>query len=475
MDNYYSTDNFKNVLAQYEDYMRGNNSTLLTSDDFADIAQYYHEKKDDRKAHEAADAGIRLYPGSVGPLSFKARYALLVEKDVHKAERFADRIGDLYDPDHILLNAEIMIADNRVDEAENYLENIYDSLDYDDYRDDMPLDVASLYTDYEEIDMGEHWLKRYDDPDDDFAKEVQARIYMGRGDYEKCERLLNELIDNDPYSTGYWNQLATEKMMNSDVAGSIKSSDFALAINPDDIDALNNKANGMLYLGNYEEAEKLLRRYTELEPDEDSGFIMLASALIGQNRIEEAIETLEQGLGVNFSNPSNTWQNRIEILYQLADLENMLEDYDDVFLHLDMIEDTLKDNFSDDIDSLGMALADVDVARGYTYLELERTEDAKQCFIQASISSNEDSEVLVRIGACAVNAGYVKFAYQMLHKVVYEYGVDLKQGFLYLAICCNSLGYDEEEKWARKKYLEKDLSSRKESRKGENEHNNNYD
>ncbi len=475
MDKYYSTDEFKETLARYEDFMRGGDSTLLTSDDFADIAQYYHEKKDDQKAHEAADAGIELYPGSVGPLSFKARYALLVEKDVHKAETFADHIGDLYDPDHILLNAEIMIADNRIDEAENYLEKMYESLADDDYHDDMPLDVASLYTDYEEIDMGEHWLERYDDMDDEFAKEVQARIYMGRGEYAKCEKLLNELIDNDPYSTGYWNQLATEKMMNADVSGSIKSSDFALAINPDDSDAINNKANGMLYLGNYVEAEKLLRRYIKLEPDEDTGFIMLSNALIGQNRIKEAAEVLKQALAVNIGNPSNTWQNRVEILYQLSDLENMLEDYDNVFRHLDMIEEVLKDNFSDDIDSLGMALADVDVARGYTYLELERTEDAKQCFIQASISSNEDAEVLVRIGVCAVNAGYVKFAYQMLHKVVYEYGVDLKQGFLYLAICCNSLGYDEEEKWARKKYLEKDLSARKEPRKGENEHNNTHD
>ena len=152
MDNYYKTRKFKEVLRKYEDFLGNNDLGMLATEDFADVAQYYHEQHDDEKALEAVNKSLEVFPGSVAPLAFMSRYALLEEQNVKKADIIAEQINDKNDPDYFLLKAEIMIVDGRVDEADDYLEEAYIGFSDDDYYDDMPLDVASLFIDYQSVE-----------------------------------------------------------------------------------------------------------------------------------------------------------------------------------------------------------------------------------------------------------------------------------------------------------------------------------
>ena len=60
----------------------------------------------------------------------------------------------------------------------------------------------------------------------------------------------------------------------------MSSSEFSLAINPDDTDAILNKSNGLFGLANFEESLKYSKRYTEICPDEYSGNMLQGMALI---------------------------------------------------------------------------------------------------------------------------------------------------------------------------------------------------
>lgn len=448
MNNEYNSERFKKLLADYERSLENESSSFLDTDDFSEIAQFYYEKGEFDKAKKAINTALRIFPGSVAPLSFMARYALLKENDAKKADEIADEIADKDDPDYVLLKAEILIAENHPDEADEFLEESYEGYSDDDYSDDMPLDVANLYADYEEMDYAEKWLERSDEFDEDLYKEVKARILMFQGKYAESDKLLNELIDSDPYSSYYWNQLAAEKMLNDDLNGSVTSSDYALAIDPDNRDAILNKGNGLLGLENYKEAEKLFRRYTKLEPRKDTGYIMTAISLIAQNRPQEASQSLRMALKFNNEDPMGTWQGQAEILHHLILVENYLEHFGNVGKYLDKLEALYRDNI-DNITEFGKLIADIDIARGHICLEQERIEQALNWFDQAVTESGSDAMTFVKIAISAYECGYIRYAYKLLHEILYVEHYNIKQGFVYLALCCKHFGYVKEQKWAK--------------------------
>lgn len=82
MDRYYKSKEFKAILAKYENADKPN--AVLSTDEYADIAQYYHEAGDDDKALQAARTAVEIYPGSVAPLSFLARYEILENRNSKK-------------------------------------------------------------------------------------------------------------------------------------------------------------------------------------------------------------------------------------------------------------------------------------------------------------------------------------------------------------------------------------------------------
>ena len=126
----------------------------------------------------------------------------------------------------------------------------------------------------------------YDLPD---YKELKGRIALGQGNYKCSEHIFEELLDEDPYSNHFWNRLAAAQLMDEKINDSITSSEFAIAINPEDDEALLNKANGLFRLGRYEDALEYYRRFTKLCPEDQSGYVFQGNTLINLNKIYDAI------------------------------------------------------------------------------------------------------------------------------------------------------------------------------------------
>ena len=295
-EEYFKSEEFQELLDSYEASINAGSNPFMDADDFVDLADYYAWKGYDEKAEQAIDYALELYPSSTLPNVFKARRALSLG-DFVQARFYCDEIENHDDPDYHYLVAEIMIAENNIEQADRYLRDYSKSVDPDEYE-DFVRDCANLYIDYQESEKAYEWMMRSRGDESDDFKELMARTLFGLGKYKDSERIFTELIDQHPYSKTYWNALASAQFMNEEYSDSITSSEYAIAIDPNDPDAVSSKASGLFRLGNYEEALKYYKKYSELEPEDEFGLLHQGVCLVNMSRNEEALPILRMALAV---------------------------------------------------------------------------------------------------------------------------------------------------------------------------------
>ena len=191
---------FDDILKRYEAARSAGSSIYLEPDDLTDIAEYYHLHGRLTDAIEAIDLAINMFPGATQPLTFKARVAILVNRNAAEAMQWAEKIDDKTDLDYYYIVAEIMVADQRIDEANQYLKAKENDV-CDDDLEDYYLDVATLFADYSCTDITEEWLKKSSLTTDPQYRELQGRVALGKGQFDLCEQIFDKLIDDNPYNT----------------------------------------------------------------------------------------------------------------------------------------------------------------------------------------------------------------------------------------------------------------------------------
>lgn len=435
-DKFYESPEFKEKFQLYENAQASGTSVYLEPDDLTDIAEYYHILGNIDACKNTVDYAIKMFPGATMPLVFRSRVALLMEHDVALAEEYAEMIDDKADLEYLYLKAEIMIVDDRAEEAETFLRDAYDELEDDEDKADFLIDVANLYADYELMEYAQQWLSLSEEYDSTDYKELQGRIAMGLGDYEESNRIYNELIDRNPYSFTYWNQLASSQLLHNEIMESIQSSEFALAINPDDEDATLNKANGLFNLGNFEEACKYYERFTKISPNSEVGEMFLGISLINLNRTEEGVEHLKKAESLADAFSEYLHDIYVELAYSLTALGK----------HEDAMEYIEKISQLDDCDPY-----ETDVLKGNVHLQKGETAEAMKCFQHAVTASNGSPRVILRIGICIYDNGYYSLAYDVFHLLLDDASDEWKDGWSYLALCCMLLSRKDEFVYAVRK------------------------
>lgn len=422
MDNkekYYNSKEFRDILKRYEHSQLIGKPEYFESDELTDIAEYYYNTGKQSEAFSVLDYAIRLHPGAALPLVFRGRMALIDEKDVEKARHYVENIDDQLDLDCLYLKAEIMIAENDVDGADQFLLDNMARIDEDDVPDYI-LDIATLFIDYNFPDKAAEWLERSDEDDLADYREVKARIAFARGDYEQSEKLFEQLLDEDPYSGRYWNSLASTQFMSNRINDAITSSEYSIAINPNDEEAILNKANGLFSLGNYEEAMKYYKRFHALCPDEGAAPLFIGNCLLNMGNAKDALPYYEEALRQLQQQHSSV----IEVLQCLAFTYSQLDMVDDA---LRCIDDVLR---QPDVNT-----NEVLVVRGHILLEHGMVKGAVTCFLKALRATSFSHEIFFRIAISVFDCGYPTIAYRMF-KAYTEAHHDDNEGIAYLASCC---------------------------------------
>lgn len=417
-DEYYKDDEFLEMLNDYEGAVSRDEPVFLDADDLTDIAEYYQQNARYDEADRAISRAIEMEPHALSVLNYQVHQAL-AEGNVEEAEDFLDQMMERESPEYIYSRAEVMIAKGETDAADRFLRDCLHDVPSDEYQ-DYVLDVANIYTDYGLSDKAMEWMMRarYDNTDD--FKELMARTLFGLGKYEDSERLFNELIDHDPFQKRYWNALASTQFMKEDYSASVTSSEYAIAIDPDDPDAVVSKANGLYRLENYEQALTYFERYSRLAPDDEFGFLHQGSCLINLGRFEDAVRQL------------NTAE-------QLApdDSPYLLEIYEEqafAYNELHDVESAIR--CVDKTDALECDHVDMMVIRGHILLGNGRISEAEQMFRQALMLSPDNKWTMVRILVSLYDNKFVDSAYMLFKRFFTIVDDDWTHGYAYMALCC---------------------------------------
>ena len=426
-DEYFDSEEFRELLDSYEESVSSGSSVMLDSDELTDIADYYHYTGDYDKADEAITQALDFFPGATAPLIYKAHEAL-DDDDVTTAEEYIAQIEDKESPDYQYMKAEVLIAQDKIDEAEQFLRQYFWAVPADEHN-DFVIDVANIYMDYGVTEKAYEWMMRSQGDHSENFKELMGHILLALGKFEDSQRIFNELLDRDPYSSRYWNSLASAQYMSEDYSNSISSSEYAIAIDPTNPDSLINKANGLLHLNNYEEALKYYERYTDVNGEDDYSAMNKGICLLSLNRQQEALQMLKKA--EELTNDSSPCQ--IQIYQELAFAYSSLHDVENAIKSIDKTQLMDCDH------------ADMEVLKGHVLLENGQMERAHEAFKEAIIKSGYSPEIMIRIIVSIYDNRLVHAAYT-LFKSFYKNGFDddYPYGHAYMALCCWDLKkYDE--------------------------------
>ena len=421
---YFEDKKFKEILQKFEEAKANGESIYLDSEELTDIAEYYHWKGDIDEAMSVADYALSIFEGATGPLVLKARTALLNDEDPEKAMAFAEQIADKGDLDYCYIKAEILIASGRSAAADIYLETYSESLSTSLYP-DFVLDVAILFTDYEQTDLAKKWLEKSTENNIADYQETLGRICYYENRYEECEQIFSQLTEEYPYNAFYWDMLASCQLSMNHLNDSIISSEFAIAINPNDEDALYYKGHALMRLKNYPDAIDYFIRHSKVRKENIEGLYNAALCHIYLDQYKEAIDLLEKAKNILSQKKRG---KLIHVYQELAFSYSREGKLDLAFQNLDEMA------FLEDYDPY-----ETMVIRGHIYLENGYSQEAQECFRKAVEESEYSSKVIFRVAVSMYDNNFLQLAYEMMEELTDQDKQEIPHAYAYMAICAHDL------------------------------------
>jgi len=425
---YFESDEFQQLLSQYEESAQLGNSIYMDADDLADIADFYQFNDRPEEAERAIGMAMEYNPDAVGPLLYKAREAI-GNKDFDTAREYAEHIEAVDQAEALYLQGEILINEGKLEEADDLFRENMDNIMPDEWT-DYVYDVANIFSDYNAHDKAIAWIARSKGDTSDEFKELMARTLFGLGKYKDSERIFNELIDHNPYSIQYWNALASAQYMNEDYNAAITSSEYAIAIDPHDAESLLSKANSLYSLGNFESALTYYKRFSKVMPDDEFGFLHQGTCLINLERFPEALTTLEKAEYLATSNRSTPYLP--DIYQEIAFTYSELKKPESALYYLDKTLDLECDHVN------------IEIIRGHILLQNNRTKEAHQAFKKALSISNNWSRTMLRVIVSLFENQYVNTSYNLFLSFFNHVDDNWNEGYAYMALCCMVMKKDDE-------------------------------
>ena len=423
---YFESEGFKKLLEQYEDSVKSGHPVYMDADDLADIADYYHYEGRLDDAAAAIELALQFNPDAIGPLLYKAREALSLN-NFRTARDYAERIRIIDQAEYLYLLGESLICEGKTEEADELFRKQFMELPPDEQM-DYVYDVANLFAEYNDYNKSFEWMARSQGDDSDDFKELMARTLFGIGKYEDSSKLFNELMDHNPYSKVYWHALARAQFMSEDYGASIASSEYAIAIDPNDAESILTKANGLYHLENFEEALSYFEKYSEKNNNDEFGYLHQGTCLINLGRFEEAISRLL--IAEDLALPDS--QYLPEIYQELAFAYSELKQPETALYYIDKTENL-------DCDHI-----DMEVIRGHILVANKRLREAEIVFKNVILESGNAPKTMLRVMVSLYDNRYISASYKLFKKFFNFVDDDWNEGYSYMALCCWDIKhYDE--------------------------------
>ena len=383
----FQREDFKRNLKAYEEAMKTGKTVFMDIDDMTDIIDFYNYDGRIDDANAMADYALSLYPGAIGPHVFKARQAI-ANDNIDEAKAQCEAIDDKSDIDYFYLRTELEIAQMNYEESEKMIKEAFKTIEDREDKENFLLDIGALYVDYNAIDLGEKWLDKMEDKENKERLELISRILCNRSEYDEAAKILETLIDKNPFIYRYWNTLGIIHLCRNDFDECRNCAEYSLAIYPNNTDGLWCLAKALVGQGDMEGATETFEKFLKRMPNCAKAELEIGTCLVQLDKADEAEKYLNMALEHNDDDPMVIAQASDD----LAFIYSSRGDIDKALQHLDKSE-----MFSPYIDDSPYTQAQRYVLRGHIYMMNDQPEEGLKYFEKATKKSNRNPEIIFKI------------------------------------------------------------------------------
>lgn len=265
----------------------------MDADELCDIAEYYNQHDAPSEQVQAVvDFALQLHPDSTTALAMKARLAMDAD-DMELAEHIADTIPDQTDREVYFLRAELLLRQQRNDDAFQYLyelrETITEELDF------YLLDAANLFVDYHDMthatpfavalsECAAEWYRTW---------ELWANICLSTDNFEEAVSYLERMLDADPFDIDAWCMQGEAYTGMRAYDKALEALDYALALDPENYRAQQLRACCIYFLGDTVRAMNIYSDLVSKYGGNEQDYLFMSYCLYDQNKFEEAYEAAD--------------------------------------------------------------------------------------------------------------------------------------------------------------------------------------
>ena len=295
LSSYFEDPEFKDLLAKYEGMVESHTPTYFDAEELTDIAEYYATKNEEQKAEDAIDFALRLHPTNTDALVFKSR-SLCIKGKLSEAYQVMNLIEDPSDREVQFLKADLLMEERRLEEADAIFEKLANS---EDESLEVLLDIILTYLDANQHDYASKWLdklreKGYDENNNQKFRDAWCDFCMTFGYPEKATNAFLLSLDELPYSTPHWNGLAKCYLAQNETEKAHEAVDFALAIDENNLEALEVKGFCHIQNENYEEALTIYRQLLPISKVPSRIYAMMVKCYLDMEMALEAKVTCQE-------------------------------------------------------------------------------------------------------------------------------------------------------------------------------------
>ncbi|MBR3618280.1 MAG: tetratricopeptide repeat protein [Bacteroidaceae bacterium] len=259
-NDYFQSEEFKEILASYEKRGDKDRSIYLDADDFADIADYYLTNNKPMKAMKAIDMGLQIHPDEEVLLIVRSA-AYIFQRQFDKAREILKTLDAEENSDVKYQVAQLEYAQKgRITKAEKiwreWLAMVEDEFLSDERRRENYIHIISSLVELrdetkedlsKEKECAHRWIREYIDkfqPLGKYDEDLQLVDLCRDNDQADvmCD-VLTQVLEEHPYLNKGWSTLALSQFLMQRYDQALESCDFALAINPNDMEAILTKAH----------------------------------------------------------------------------------------------------------------------------------------------------------------------------------------------------------------------------------------
>lgn len=238
-------------------------STFFDLHELVDIAQYYETQGEITEAIAVLEFALTIYPGNIDLLS-KLALCLYWTGDMDRAYELITTLPMINDF-ALKAKADILFGKGEKAEAKEILFKLVNDSQMDQVDCLEALDILCEHEQFDDaLDALKIIISRFG-----YTDEIVEEFFFINGELERYEenvKLLNNLLDKDPYHIENWCKLARTYGAMHQTDKAVDACEFALAIEPDNEIAANLEAFFYYEARNYDKALEIFEQLYAKDP-----------------------------------------------------------------------------------------------------------------------------------------------------------------------------------------------------------------